>query len=258
MMEKSLLTTFTSLEQNQKDILADIDSSLLLAFAVLKIAQEKCGVDRLPSEHITACLECAGVARSITSIKNALIRAGDRVSPIKDMAGVISYKLMTKGQREINDILSTKPIKVIRIDSNQPRSARHQLSEILASLRGEVKICDPYYGTRTLDSLDYISKVCHVRFLTAITSEAGRKLQGALKDFKKERPKTELKIAKNPHELHDRYIVTNETLLILGHGLKDIGGKESFIICLNNKLVPDLIKELISSFDEKWKIGTPL
>lgn len=129
MLKKSFLSTFTSLGQNQKDILADIDSPLLLAFAVLKIAQEKCGIDRLPAEHITACLECAGVARSIASITNALIRAGDRLSPRKDETGEVSYKLMTKGQREIDDILNAKPIDVIHIDSNQPRSARYKLSE---------------------------------------------------------------------------------------------------------------------------------
>jgi hypothetical protein len=39
---------------------------------------------------------------------------------------------------------------------------------------------------------------------------------------------------------------------LLGHGLKDIGGKESFLIKLDNSFIPDLVKEIIESFDKRW------
>jgi hypothetical protein len=44
-------------------------------------------------------------------------------------------------------------------------------------------------------------------------------------------------------------------MLILGHGLKDIGGKESFIIRLGRDLVPDLLNEVRKVFDARWKIA---
>lgn len=50
--------------------------------------------------------------------------------------------------------------------------------------------------------------------------------------------------------------MTNDYILILGHGLKDIGGKESFIIRLDKSLVPDLIKSTKKVFDTNWNIGT--
>ena len=28
-----------------------------------------------------------------------------------------------------------------------------------------------------------------------------------------------------PHDLHDRYVLTEDSLLLVGHGLKDIGEK---------------------------------
>ena len=41
-------------------------------------------------------------------------------------------------------------------------------------------------------------------------------------------------------------------LILLGHGLKDIGGKESFLISLDISLVQDLVKTSIKSFDKMW------
>ncbi len=120
-----------------------------------------------------------------------------------------------------------------------------------------MRVCDPYYGVRTLDSLDHLPKATSVRFLTAKTSESGRKLTGALRDFKRERPKIEFRTTSS-HSLHDRYVLAKDVLMILGHGLKDIGGKESFMICLRSALVPDLLNELAASFDKRWNSATKI
>jgi len=255
---KSLLESFRSLDAALKDSLADIDSPLLLSFATLDIAENQAGSTTLTAEHITACLEAAGVAVAKTSVSRALARADNRVSSKKGIDGETHYKLMTKGKREIANLVGGELMSVVRIESGQPRTGRRRLGEELASLKGMIRICDPYYGVRTLDSLDHIRESAKVRFLTARTSEAGRRLRGALRDYKRERSKTEFRVAAVPSELHDRYVLTNDRILILGHGLKDIGGKESFMIRLDRTLVPDLAKEMRVSFDGKWRTGTPL
>ena len=255
---KSLLETFRSLDSTLKDSLADVDSPLLLSFAALDIAENQAGAATLSAEHITACLEAAGVAVAKTSISRALARADNRVSSKKGIDGETHYKLMTKGKREIENLVGGEMMSVVRIESGQPRTGRRRLGEELASLTGIIRICDPYYGVRTLDSLDHIRESANVRFLTAKTSESVRKLKGALRDYKKERPNTEFRVAAVPSELHDRYVLTKNRILILGHGLKDIGGKESFMIRLDQSLVPDLAKEMRASFDAKWRAGTPL
>ncbi len=254
-MAKSLLDNFRELDQPIKETLADISSPLLLSFAALDLAYKKCGIERLTVEHITACLEVAGVAVKKTSISRSLARAKNRVSTGRNEDGKVSYKLMTKGKREIEPLLGGEKLSVVRVESNRPRTAFLTLRKILSTITGVVRICDPYYGVRTLDTLDHFPKTCEVRFLTAKSSETRRKIQGALRDFKKERPKVEFRIAANPQDLHDRYIIAKDQLLILGHGLKDIGGKESFIIRLDHHLVPDLIKEMIAIFDIRWAQG---
>lgn len=255
----SLLETFQSLDQEMKDTLADLSSPLLLSFATLDIAHEKCGRERLSAEHITACLEAAGVAVPKNSISRALARARGRVSTTRNtLDGEVLYRLMTKGKREISTRIGGGLLSVVRIEENKPRTAGIRLGEILSKLRGLVRISDPYYGVRTLDSLDHIPTTRKVRFLTGRSNETSRKLKGALRDFKRERPNVELRIAARPTDLHDRYVVTQEQLLILGHGLKDIGGKESFMIRLNRELVPDLIKETIAVFDSRWRSAKPI
>src|SRR3989338_6158366 len=121
-MSTSLLDTFRSLDHNTKDILADLDSPLLLSFAALAIAQEKAGVERLTAEHITACLEATGVAVKKNSISRALARASDRVSTTSGIDGETLYLLMIKGQREIAPFLGGGQLSVVRIDGTQPRT----------------------------------------------------------------------------------------------------------------------------------------
>ncbi len=256
-MPKSLLDTFRTLDKTTKDVLADLTSPLLLSCATLSTAHEKADYDRLSAEHIVACLEAAGVAAKKTSVSRALARAGDRVSRTKGLDGDILYRLMTKGERDIAPYLGGGLLSVVRIEGSKPRTGREKLGQILSQLKGTVRICDPYYGLRTLDSLDFIPKATVVRFLTAKTGESARKLRGALRDFREERPKIQFRKTSSDY-LHDRYVLAKDSLLILGHGLKDIGGKESFMIRLSSSLVPDLIRETASVFDERWKSASKI
>ena len=253
-MTKSLLDSFRSIDQPTKELLADIDSARTLAFLALYIAKRRFNVDSLSAEHIIACLESAGVAVAKISIGRALAGAKGFVTRSINENGEVFYRLMTKGEREAEKILSSESgLAVLRIEGGQPRQARLRLGEILKSLKGIVRICDPFYGVSTLDSLDFLSKTCNIKFLSQKTNESSRKISGALRDFYKERSNVEFRIAPKTARLHDRYIVTKQELLILGHGLKDIGNKESFIIVLEKSLVPDLIDEISSSFDKEWE-----
>lgn len=257
-MAKSLLETFRSLDATVKDTLADIDSPMQLSFAVLDIAASEAGTDRLTAEHITACLEAAGVSLSRLSISRALSRAGARVSRTTSIDGEQQYRLMTKGKREVGSVLGGEMMAVVRIESGRPRTARLRLGEMLGGLRRLVRICDPYYGARTLDMLDHVPDSCKIRFLTARTSESKTKIKRAIQEFVRERPNSEFRITSTPQEIHDRYIVTADSLLLLGHGLKDIGGKESFVIRVGKNVAPDLLKDVRATFDTRWKAGTSI
>jgi hypothetical protein len=53
-------------------------------------------------------------------------------------------------------------------------------------------------------------------------------------------------------DLHDRYILADAELIILGHGLKDLGNRDSFIIRIPDSLSPDINLSVGSAFNKKW------
>jgi hypothetical protein len=258
-MSKSLLETFEQLDPHLKQSLSEIDSPLLLAFAALEIAETEAGVQRLTVEHMVACLEAAGIAIKHISISKALARAGNKVTSSKDKSSdEVSYKLMIRGRKEIEEIVRTASISVVRIEGGRPHTARQHLGELLAAFTGLVRIADPYFGMRTLETLDHLSTNTQVQFLTSKTNESMLKVQGAFRDFARERKNVDFRLLPPPHDMHDRYVIADNALLIVGHGLKDIGGKESFVIRLDRSVASDLLDDLTTSFDGKWSKANPL
>jgi hypothetical protein len=53
--------------------------------------------------------------------------------------------------------------------------------------------------------------------------------------------------------LHDRFVLSDDKIIILGHGLKNICNKESFIICLDKELAGDVLTSVRASFEAKWQ-----
>lgn len=77
--------------------------------------------------------------------------------------------------------------------------------------------------------------------------------QRIFKDFKKEKPNAEIRIYNNS-ELHDRYIIAKGEMWLIGHGLKDLGTKESFII----RMGKDIKDSMETIFNRRWKIAASL
>ena len=243
---KRLLSDFESLGDGLKVALAGIDSPLKLGLAALMLAKDRMKIQWLSSADISKALERAGIAVTPERLEKALARADDRVSR-KRVRDEGSYSLMTKGRMGVE-----------YLEGGRPRTARRELREILGGIRGVVRICDPYYGIRTLDALEMLHEDCEVRFLTSRTTENPARLQGPLKDFRRERPKAELRTCADPAALHDRYVLSNSALLLVGNGLKDLGGKESFVVTIPRELAPDLLGEVGEAFDRRWDKASPI
>jgi len=152
----------------------------------------------------------------------------------------------------------TKEIIALIVEAGLPRTAHLQLSDLLEGLRGEVWVCDPYYGTASLLRLDELRNCGPIRFLTCRPdNKEAAFITRALKEFVSERPRVEFRRI-DPCNLHDRYLLTDDEIIILGHGLKDIGGKQSFVVRLSKTRCEDLMRALRFSFEENWKRSVPL
>jgi hypothetical protein len=252
-----LTSAFAGLEPPLKEALADIDKPLMLALAALLLAEDRAGAQRLTAADIVTALEAADVSVTEKQVAGALAMADALVSR-KVIASKNSYSLMTVGRRRVQPLLSIGPIQVSYIEAGSPRSSRMHLAEMLTRLKGPICICDPYYGARSLESLAQIPQPCASRFLTSTTTESPAKLAGPLQDFHREHPNVEMRMLATPNTLHDRYIVTQDSLFLMGQGIKDIGNKDSFIVVISRSYAADAVDEVDRRFARLWAIATPI
>lgn len=147
---------------------------------------------------------------------------------------------------------------VVHFEPDGHFAAHAELSSLFGELCGAARICDPYYGTRTLAKLALLEGCDSIRMLTK-TPESKEKtfIHQDVKDFCKAHPRIELRVPKST-DFHDRFVLTDEELIILGHGLKDVGGKHSFLVRLPKRLASDVMKSVGTFFEKQWQSSDPL
>jgi hypothetical protein len=145
---------------------------------------------------------------------------------------------------------------LIHFLSNQLKTNQQVFEELLDTLKGEIRVCDPYFGPGTLDRFVHLKQCQPFRFLT---SNPANSVDNNTEHLQLRKWMTDNNIKMKLHnegEIHDRYLLTKEQLVIVGHGLEDIGKKESFVMVIDAATVPELIKSVERSFDEKWERAT--
>ena len=128
---------------------------------------------------------------------------------------------------------------------------------IIEMLEGDLCIVDPFYGNGTFYVLEKFGKKRKIKFLSCkLGDEEQRnitKFDINLKRFRKEFKNIEMRKYDKFYELHDRYIIAENSLVIIGHGIKDLADKESFVMFLPKKLVAGFLPILKKTFEERWK-----
>lgn len=131
-----------------------------------------------------------------------------------------------------------------------------QVSEIFNASTGFLKVMDKWVGDRTLDYFASTPEV-PIKILTAnIDKKTLVPFQILLNRINETRSnKIEVRVC-NPTEFHDRYIITEKNLWIVGSSLKDAGYKNWTTI--NRSGDDEKRKELSDIFDKLWNSSTPI
>lgn len=144
------------------------------------------------------------------------------------------------------------------VEGGKPYTERKRLAAVLETLSGEVCVCDPYFGPGVLTAIERLQQCKGVRCLTRDLGPGGKATaEQQVKDFKIEHPHVKFGFINNG-DLHDRYVLTDSNLLLLGHGLKDFGKKETFVVILDQEYAEDTINTVKNTFDAHWKDALPL
>jgi len=226
-----------------------------MALWVLWIAKEKLGIRKLSAEQIASIItEVKEISTNTRSITYHLNKAGARIHTRKE-AGEVYFEIMKPGKDHLISHAGEGSIKLFHFEPDKRFTSKRVLAKnVLDKLKGDLRIVDPYCGERTLDILKGI-KNRTVKFLTQLDSlrdnERNRFLR-ELQDFKLENPNIEFR--NYPHkDIHDRYMISSEFLVILGHSIKDLGAKESFAIILKKDTNKNIVEALVENFHRRWK-----
>jgi len=227
---------------------------------VLWVAKDKLGIKKLTAEQIASVIrDVKETSIDAKSINYSFTPAKGKVH-IYHENGEVYFEIMKLGKDHMLSLIEQGAVEVFYFEPGQKYSTKRMLSRgILQELQGKLKIVDPYCGERTLDILKDV-KDKTIEFLTRVENlqerERNRFLR-ELQDFKSENPTIEFR--DYPHtDIHDRYIISDNSLVILGHSLKDLGSKESFAITLSKESSRNVVETLVENFNRRWKQATRL
>lgn len=227
----------------------------------LYVSKDEFGVDYITYEEIQTVLqEYLDIPITIKRLQKAFAPVvGKKI--IKSSTGE-GLKISSPGETYFKSLKKDEPLNVLYVNPNKPRTARRTLESLIRSIpKGELLICDPFYGLRTLEVLEAFAKHHKkIRFLTARVGggEKQTTLNRAITDFKKEHSKrVEMRVVSH-NDLHDRYIISTDQFLIVGHGIKDLGDRESLIVVVQDRYGKDIRKTITANFEQRWSAGSTL
>lgn len=227
---------------------------------VLWVTKEKLGIKRLLAKEITSIVrDVKEISIDERTITNSLNRAGGKIH-IYQEDGKVYYEIMKIGKDHLISQIKGGSIEVLYFEPDKHYTSKRVLSKnILDNLSDELRIVDPYCGERTLDVLSNL-KSRDIKFLTRaenLRDKEKERFLRELKDFKSEYSNVEFR--NYPHtDIHDRYVIASERLLILGHSIKNLGTKESFAIILNKESNKNIVGALVENFNRRWEQSTIL
>lgn len=153
------------------------------------------------------------------------------------------YKIMKEGVDLVVPAIQT----AIYVDPENALTHIRRFEDVLAGLNGDLRICDPYVENKTLDLLVECRSASSVSLLTANVLKES-KLRRDLAAFEQEHSlDLEIRIV-GQGLLHDRYIIHDGGMLMLGASLNGFAKKQSFIVPLG----PDIKAATMLAFQRMW------
>ncbi|MBF4768343.1 hypothetical protein ISU10_11250 [Nocardioides agariphilus] len=165
----------------------------------------------------------------------------------KRINGKFYFQIMKAGV----EALGTTTQSVVFVDPAQALTHIRQVEDLFRGLKGVVCVCDPYVDGRTLDYLAECGDATGIRLLTANISKPGP-MRRDLRAFAQQHGALPIEVRQAAQgTLHDRYIVDDDGLLIIGTSLNSFSRKQSFVVSAG----PDVRASVLQAFDAVWRIS---
>jgi len=256
MEDSELVKKFSKIEDNDFPNFYKYDKPLERSLWILWLAKEKLGIRKLTSEQIASIIrDVKEISIDAQSINNAFTRAGDKVHIYHESDETVCFEIMKPGKDYLMALIKSGSLELFYFEPGKKYESKKTMSNhILDNMHGEIKIVDPFCGERTLDILKYGADRS-IKVLTRLANLREKDKNSFLRevqDFKSEYSNIEIRDYPN-NDIHDRYMLSSDSLVILGHSIKDLGNKESFAIVLTRETSKNIIESLEEIFNRRWK-----
>ena len=142
---------------------------------------------------------------------------------------------------------------VVFVEPAAALSRLRVVQDMFGELRDDVRVCDPYVDGATLDMLAHLDRAASIKLLSVNIKDKGGIVRDT-KAFIAEHGKP-LEIRLGPKgQLHDRYVIHDDGMLLVGTSLNSIGLKQSFVVALGEVLRASVLR----SFADAWNKGQPV
>ena len=240
-MQKSLVDAFKKLDVSNYPNIHKYSCVADYSLWVSLLAKEKLGLSDLSAPQIQKILtEVFGIPVTTQGVRWALEHTKGRVLRKTTRSGKV-FSIMQKG---IESILNQ--FNVLIIEPEKPYEGIRSFQSFLVELKGDIRICDPYIDTKTLDILTLIPSTCKIKLLTS-TIQKEKIFRRDYNAYQTQYKNLEIKVLPSAR-LHDRYIISENAIWFLGQSLNGIGKKETFLVSLGE----DLKSVLLSLFKQNW------
>lgn len=210
---------------------------------VLRVGKESAGRELMSAAEIATVLRDVHGFDLPRQRVSATLDAETGAVARRRLAGRRVYQLMAPGSAE----LDSATYGVTFIDPSGGFSGLRAIHGLLGELAGELRVCDPYTDTKTLDMLAECAEADAIRLLTRNVNRPDG-LKQAIKAFEKEHGVT-VEIRRAPAGgLHDRYLIHPEGMLMFGTSLNGLGLKQSFVVALG----ADVRAATLAAFEATW------
>ncbi|MEW6048082.1 MAG: hypothetical protein AB1609_16675, partial [Bacillota bacterium] len=215
---------------------------------VLNVALRECPDPYLTAVQIEQILaDQYGIPLSRQKIVALLNQMRDQRLVLRRKQDKALYRITRDGEQQL---LATNGGGVIMIDPATAFSDLRRVDTILRSLIGTVRLCDPYVDTHTLDVLLEIDPSCVIQLLTVNIRDQSR-FRRDLEGFRRQGRSLEVRIA-SASVLHDRYIIDDACMLLIGQSLNGLGKKQAFVVRVGD----DIRRQTLDFFHKFWREST--
>lgn len=224
-------------------------NDLAVVLWILWVAKDALDLDTLsPAEVAAFSRDDLGINLTRQRVEGILNGRRDLVAR-RRIGGRWRYQVMQAGIDHVasagNGVLLVEPEKAF----TQVRA----IQDLLEQAGGVVRICDPYFSPRSLDFVVKCTAASEVRILTCQVHNTAT-FRSDLKAVQSELGvPIDVRVAAS-NVLHDRYVIDDVGMLILGTSLNGLGNKQSIVVTGGQ----DLRGMALASFDRVWNSSKPL